>query len=235
MGGKISFAPLANPQRILDVGAGSGAWAILAAKQFPQAEVVAVDMAPFPDRPVPPNLKSQQLNLIDPLPFDRESFDVVHIRFVLEHLSTARDVLTRINDLVKPGGWLLLEDIDPPTVSSKEAKAILLTVSNFTEFRKSKGLILASELEPMVRELGSYDNVNAHKVLIPVNVPTEDEALAQFAQQWRISINRFITGPVNEHAGWITPELQQGWIDEFDTLPWTATLPMFFIWAQKRA
>ena len=37
MGGKVIFAPLQDPQQILDIGTGTGIWAIDAAEAFPTA------------------------------------------------------------------------------------------------------------------------------------------------------------------------------------------------------
>ncbi|TFY76876.1 hypothetical protein EWM64_g7137 [Hericium alpestre] len=178
---------------------------------------------------------------MDPLPFEAESFDVVHSRFVLQHLPMPNDVLEGLNQLVKPSGWLLLEDADAPKASSEHAQAVLETVSRNRDFRLLKGLSInaASGLEPRVRALGSYDTVNVHKVLVPVNTPdpVEDKKIARLAQQFRISTYWFITDPVNEHApkSWLTPQLQQAFKDEFDTLSWTITLSVFWVWAQKRA
>ncbi|KAG5718712.1 hypothetical protein E4T56_gene16591 [Termitomyces sp. T112] len=48
--GALAFTDIKNPKAILDVGAGSGAWAIQAAQQYPDATVVAADISPLPDR-----------------------------------------------------------------------------------------------------------------------------------------------------------------------------------------
>lgn len=37
MGNKITFTPLQDPQNILDIGTGTGIWAIDCAEQFPSA------------------------------------------------------------------------------------------------------------------------------------------------------------------------------------------------------
>ncbi|HKD75626.1 MAG TPA: methyltransferase domain-containing protein, partial [Ktedonobacterales bacterium] len=55
-----TVAPISNPRRILDAGCGTGRWAIEIARQFPQAEVVGVDIvaperAYNDDDPVPAN------------------------------------------------------------------------------------------------------------------------------------------------------------------------------------
>ncbi|TFY50335.1 hypothetical protein EVG20_g11580 [Dentipellis fragilis] len=50
--GRLTPAPIenSNPQKVLELGAGSGAWAIQAAKHFPEAEVIASDINPLPPR-----------------------------------------------------------------------------------------------------------------------------------------------------------------------------------------
>jgi hypothetical protein len=81
--------------------------AIQAAQMYPEAEVIAVDISPLPQRfvqvphliqarkstsrlirPLPANVKFQQLDLSSDseLPFGPETFDVVHIRFALIHV-----------------------------------------------------------------------------------------------------------------------------------------------------
>lgn len=43
----VSFAPLENPQQILDIGTGTGIWAIDAGEKFPSATVTATDLSPI--------------------------------------------------------------------------------------------------------------------------------------------------------------------------------------------
>jgi methylase of polypeptide subunit release factors len=42
--GELYEAPIKNPQRIMDVGTGTGIWAIDVADKFPEAEVIGVDL-----------------------------------------------------------------------------------------------------------------------------------------------------------------------------------------------
>jgi methylase of polypeptide subunit release factors len=41
---KIHLAPIANPQAILDIGTGTGIWAIDAADTYPNAKIIGTDM-----------------------------------------------------------------------------------------------------------------------------------------------------------------------------------------------
>ena len=56
LGNKLYLAPIAaNPQKILDVGTGTGIWAIDMADRFPSAEVIGTDLSPIQPTWVPPN------------------------------------------------------------------------------------------------------------------------------------------------------------------------------------
>ena len=47
VGGELHVAPLgSNPQRILDLGTGTGIWAIEMADMYPSAAVVGTDLSP---------------------------------------------------------------------------------------------------------------------------------------------------------------------------------------------
>lgn len=43
---KLFFAPLVNPRRVLDVGTGTGIWAVDFADDFPDCQVTGIDLSP---------------------------------------------------------------------------------------------------------------------------------------------------------------------------------------------
>src|SRR5262249_33611074 len=45
-------------------------------------------------------------------PLDQDAFDIIHTRLVLEHLPTRLSVLHKLTSALRPGGLLLVEDID---------------------------------------------------------------------------------------------------------------------------
>lgn len=44
--GQLHLAPLNSPQKILDLGTGTGLWAMDAADKYPSAEVIGTDLSP---------------------------------------------------------------------------------------------------------------------------------------------------------------------------------------------
>lgn len=46
MGNKLFLAPINNPKRILDIGTGTGIWAIEMGDEYPDAQIIGTDLAP---------------------------------------------------------------------------------------------------------------------------------------------------------------------------------------------
>ena len=58
MKGRLHQAPIGdNPQKILDLGTGTGIWAFDMAYAYPRAEILGIDLSPIQPGWVPPNCK----------------------------------------------------------------------------------------------------------------------------------------------------------------------------------
>jgi len=53
--GRLHLAPIKTPQKILDIGTGSGTWAIDMADNNPTAQVIGIDIAAVQPQLAPPN------------------------------------------------------------------------------------------------------------------------------------------------------------------------------------
>jgi SAM-dependent methyltransferase len=112
---------VANGWRCLEVGAGGGSiigW--LSRRVGLTGQVVATDVdTRFLDRLHHANLEVRRHDIVkDPTLEGR--FELVHARLLLEHLPARQEVLNRLVELLVPGGWLVLEDMDFATWVSSQ-------------------------------------------------------------------------------------------------------------------
>jgi ubiquinone/menaquinone biosynthesis C-methylase UbiE len=99
--------------RCLEVGCGAGGIALWLADQVGTAgHVLATDLdTRFLHGHGRANLDVLTHDIVtDQL--DDAAFDLVHARAVLEHVPARHGALARMVSALKPGGWLLVEDVD---------------------------------------------------------------------------------------------------------------------------
>jgi trans-aconitate methyltransferase len=106
------MAPLrSNIHRILDVGTGTGIWAIEIGDKFPSAEVIATDLSLIQPSWVPPNLRFE----IDDCELDwtyHSKFDYIHIRGMSGSISDWPRLMKQAYDNILPGGWIEAVDFE---------------------------------------------------------------------------------------------------------------------------
>jgi SAM-dependent methyltransferase len=97
----------------LEVGGGGGSITEWMCRRVGRTgTVVATDLdTRFLDALDEPNLEVLRHDILaDELP--ESTFDLIHSRLVLEHLPARESVLERMKAALKPGGWVLIEDLD---------------------------------------------------------------------------------------------------------------------------
>lgn len=99
-----------KPWRCLEVGAGGGS--LLHWMTGRGATVVAVDIdTRFIESLASDTIEVRRLDIrTDELP--EAEFDLVHSRLVLEHLADRRQIIDRLAATLRPGGWMVIEDLD---------------------------------------------------------------------------------------------------------------------------
>lgn len=99
--------------RCLEVGGGAGSitrW--LCERVGSGGSVVATDLdVRFLERIDAPNLEVRRHDILED-ELETGTYDLVHSRFLLEHLARYREALARMVDALAPGGWIVVEDVD---------------------------------------------------------------------------------------------------------------------------
>ncbi|KAK0750830.1 S-adenosyl-L-methionine-dependent methyltransferase [Schizothecium vesticola] len=103
---KLFLAPLTNPQEVLDIGTGTGIWAMDFADAFPGASVTGTDLSPIQPSWTPPNCKFELDDATKPWPYSDNSLDYVHVRYMIGCFADWPALYREAYRVLKPGGWL---------------------------------------------------------------------------------------------------------------------------------
>ncbi|KAF3904664.1 hypothetical protein ABW21_db0207669 [Orbilia brochopaga] len=110
--GELCLAPLGDsPQKILDIGTGTGIWAIDMADKYPSAEVIGTDLSPIQPTWVPPNLRFEVDDCEETWVYAKNSFDFIHIRNLAGGIKDWRNLFVRCYEHTAPGGYLEVQEV----------------------------------------------------------------------------------------------------------------------------
>ncbi|KAF8851800.1 S-adenosyl-L-methionine-dependent methyltransferase [Acephala macrosclerotiorum] len=173
------LAPVTNPQKVLDLGTGTGIWAMDVADRYPSSEVKGIDLSPIQPLWTPPNccFEVDDYNLPD---WGIDSrYDLVHSRELLGSIPNWLSFLAKAFQALKPGGWIDCAEPDihvtsdhvqlPDDDPNKE------WVKLFREVGERSGMTFepATRLKGWLEEVG-FVNVTEKIYRVPVGTWPQD-------------------------------------------------------------
>ncbi|KAJ0161769.1 hypothetical protein CTA2_5635 [Colletotrichum tanaceti] len=105
MDNKLFASPLEKSDNVLDIGTGTGIWAIDFADEFPEVEVIGTDISAIQPGWVPPNCKFQIDDVQLDWTLEKDRFDFIHARALFGAIDDWQRFYDQAFAHLKPGGW----------------------------------------------------------------------------------------------------------------------------------
>ncbi|GAB1193960.1 hypothetical protein APSETT444_003197 [Aspergillus pseudonomiae] len=175
--GRLYLAPIKNPQRVLDVGTGTGSWATDFADLHPGTTVIGTDLSPIQPSLVPPNVYFEIDDCCDEWVY-KTPFDYIHVRGLYGNL--------------QPGGYLEQAEMSVTPISDDGSTTgtvyeIWGEKSLEAGDKFGKTLRIVDESKQRMTEAG-FVNVTEHRYKLPIGPWPKDPHLKTLGRYCRIVI-----------------------------------------------
>ncbi|EEA27742.1 hypothetical protein TMatcc_003960 [Talaromyces marneffei ATCC 18224] len=200
-GGELYRAPLPPKiNRALDIGCGTGLWAIDFADTRPDTQVIATDLSYIQPTWIPPNLRFEiddaeaewNFNQLSS-DHDQQKFDYIHIRSMAGSIADWPRLLSRAYNNLAPGGWIELTEFE--TWASTDDNSLPLD-SAYHEYQVrlceaaasfGKEMNIAPHIYNLVRNAG-FANVREEVQKCPLSPWPKDKRLKELAMYMNLQM-----------------------------------------------
>ncbi|KFY13677.1 hypothetical protein V491_06328 [Pseudogymnoascus sp. VKM F-3775] len=194
--GKLFYAPIGeNPQKILDIGTGTGIWAIEVGDLYPSAHILGIDLTPIQPLWVPPNVEF----IVDDCEKDwlTSDVDLAHFRFMAMILRDIPGVLQHAYKSLRPNGWIELQELhghpccDDGTMSPDDPFKRLYDLAGQAYQKFGMSTSLPAQLEPLLLAAG-FQNIHCKIMKVPIGTWAKDKTMRLIGLYQKTVVGDFI-------------------------------------------
>ncbi|CCE27614.1 uncharacterized protein CPUR_01088 [Claviceps purpurea 20.1] len=198
---QLFLAPLEKDKihRVLDVGTGSGIWAIEFADQFPNASVIGTDLSPCQPQWVPPNLCFEIDDATLEWTWNANHFDFIHMRYIVGGIQDWSALLKEAYRCCAPGGWVESVEYEPEFRSDDGTTELEPVLASHGElFRKAgKALdrpLFVEEIQPQAFAEAGFIERRVARYKVPIGPWAKDRKFAQVGRIFREALENDYQG-----------------------------------------
>ncbi|KAJ5512819.1 hypothetical protein N7463_002371 [Penicillium fimorum] len=197
MKGELHKAPVTNPQKILDLGTGTGIWALDIAEKFPSAKVIGNDISAIQPNWVNPNVEFIVEDFESEWLYQENSFDFIHARLLAGCVADWSQFFARIFDHVKPGGYFEIQESavwawsDDGTLKPDSPLVQYLQALNTAGQAMGRELNIYHRLKGWMIDAG-FEDVQQYTYLLPYSPWPRDPYLKEIGKYQAVMVQQAV-------------------------------------------
>ncbi|KAJ5360120.1 hypothetical protein N7517_009311 [Penicillium concentricum] len=197
MKGELHKAPVTNPRNILDLGTGTGIWAIDIAEKFPNAKVIGNDISAIQPNWVTPNVEFIVEDFESEWLYQKNSFDFIHARLLAGCVADWSQFFARIFDHVKPGGYFEIQESavwawsDDGTLKADSPLVQYLQALNTAGHAMGRELNIYHRLKEWMVSAG-FEDVQQYTYLLPYSPWPRDPYLKEVGKYQAVMVQQAV-------------------------------------------